>query len=427
MKRIITNYAALATNPARRHALQIAERGYQSIAISPVFARELRLTGSHLSVHEHTFDLDKYEHIYVIGAGKGSSQAAAVIESKLGDRISAGAVNDVMVAPGLKRIAGFQGTHPLPSKHNLAATDRMLKLAEKATADDLVITIICGGGSALFTRPAEGLSVENLAEIRLRLLQSGASIHEINTLYKHTSAVHGGHLALKAFPATVLTLAVSDVPHDDPFVIASAPTLFDSTSVADARTIATKYGLPDLPLVETPDEDQFSGSHAYLVLASAEVAIKAMADEAETLGYRVEVAGSNITMPAEKLAAQLARDVAPGKAVLFAGEPPVIVTNPLGQGGRMQHLAVSALPKLDSHAALAACASDGSDFINGVAGAIVDGAQTAGRCHKFGLDPAEATRAQNAYPLLKTTGDLLATQRGVTANVSDFGIILQTP
>jgi glycerate 2-kinase len=427
MKRIITNYAALATNPARRHALKIAERGYQSIAIGPVFARELQLTGSHLSVHEHTFNLDKYEHIYVIGAGKGSSQAAAAIESKLSDRITAGAVNDVVIAPGLSRITGFQGTHPLPSKHNLAATDRMLDLAGKAKADDLVITIICGGGSALFTRPAEGLSIEDLAQIRLHLLQSGASIHEINTVYKHTSAVHGGHLALKAFPATVLTLAVSDVPHDDPFVIASAPTLFDRSSAAEAQEVASKYGLHDLPLVETPDEDQFSGPHAYVVLASAELAIKAMTDEARSLGYAVESAGSNLTMPAEELASQLALRIAPGKSVVFAGEPPVVVTNPLGQGGRMQHLAVSALPKLNPHAALAACASDGSDFINGVAGAIVDGAQTAGRCHKFDLDPAEATSAQNAYPLLKTTGDLLAVQREVTANVSDFGIILQTP
>ena len=128
----------------------------------------------------------------------------------------------------------------------------MIDLVKSATERDLVITIICGGGSALFTRPAEGVSIERLAEVRMHLLNSGASIGEINTVYKHLSAVHGGQLGLSAFPATVITLAVSDVPEDDHFVIASGPTIYDTTTIDDAKTVAAKYALRELPFIETP-------------------------------------------------------------------------------------------------------------------------------------------------------------------------------
>lgn len=425
MNRIITNFDQLAATSARKDALMIAEKGYQAIAIGPAYRHALQLDGSTLTIHEHAYDLNQYKSIYVIGAGKGASQAAQAVEERLGDRITAGAVNDVVITSGLKRITGFQGTHPLPSRQNLAATDRMLELAEQATADDLVITIICGGGSALFTRPAEGVSVEKLAEVRLHMLRSGASIEEINTVYKHISRVHGGYLSLKAFPATVLTLAVSDVPHDDPFVIASGPTIPDKTTIHDAETVAAKYGLHDLPLIETPGEDEFSGRHAYVILASADLAVAAMMKEAEQLGYTTAVAGYNLVDQAETVGAALAAKVQAGQAIIFAGELPVMVKNPDGLGGRMQHMAVSALPHLSPSSVAIGCASDGSDYMDGVAGAIVDGTQTHERCRRLGLNAEAARQGYNSYPLLRQTGDLLSITPGITANVSDFGIFLK--
>lgn len=424
MNKLIQNFDTVDITPLRHDALQIAEQGYQALDIEKVFERQLRLKGSVLTIHDQTYDLNDFGNIYVIGAGKGAAQAATAIEKKLGDFLTDGAVNDVSKSKELSKISSYRGTHPTPSHENVRATDHMLEIIDKAGENDLVITIICGGGSVLFTRPVEGISVERLAEIRLHLLGAGAPIGEINTVYKHLSDVHGGKLGQRAFPAHVLTLAVSDVPHDDKFVIASSPTLHDHTTVEDARATAEKYGLTDLPLAETPNEDEFSDNYSYIILASADIAIKAMADEAEHLGYKPVVVGNNITESAEELAKKLAADVQPGEALIFAGEPTVVVKSAHGKGGRMQHLAVSTLSDLKDDSVVVACASEGSDFINGVAGAIVD-ETTKKRAEELGIDLEKARAETNSHPALEKLNALIFIKPGVTANVSDFGIALR--
>jgi len=418
---VIKNLKQLATTALRADALAIAEAGYASIDIERVFMRKLKLHGSRLTVQGHSYDLDAFENIYIIGVGKGSSRAARGVEKALGDHIKGGFVIDNATPARLRTVFAFQGTHPLPSDRNIAATDEIVKLSHQATANDLVICIICGGGSALFCRPGERTCLE-LQFIRGAMLKAGASIHEINTVYKHVSRIHGGHLAQYAYPATVLTLCVSDVPGDDLDIIASGPTVLDTTTRHDAQRVAKQYGLPAIPFIETPKNKKYFKSVTNLVIASSDLVVDAMADKARELGYKPVVYGRNITDLAKDVGPDFAKRVRSGEALLAAGETPVLVSHP-GRGGRCQDVSVAAIPCLTEDSVIVACASDGRDN-EPVAGGIADGETSPQRCAEHQLDPAAAIAMNDTYPLLKRLDDHLYTRVG-TANVADFMVTIR--
>lgn len=418
---VIKNFKQLAKTALRTDALTIAEAGYQSIDIEQVFKRELKLQSTQLTVHGHNYDLNKFENIYVVGVGKGSSRAARGVEKVLGHYIKGGFVIDTTPAK-LQKVFAFKGTHPLPSQKNIAATDEIVKLSHQATAKDLVICIICGGGSALFCRPGERTCLE-LQLIRSAMLKAGAPIHDINTVYKHVSHIHGGHLAQYAYPATVLSLCVSDVPGDDLDVIASGPTVLDSTTCKDAERTARKYKLPEIPFIETPKSKKYFKKVTNLVLASGDLAVDAMAEKAKELGYKPIIINRNITGLANKVGPDLAQKIQPGEALLAAGETEVHVTHP-GRGGRSQDLAVSAIPYLSADSVIVACASDGRDN-EPVAGGIADGEVSRILCEKYELDPQESIAMNNSYPLLEKLGDHLYTRIG-TANIADFMVVIRS-
>jgi glycerate 2-kinase len=418
---VIKNFKQLAKTPLREDALTIAEAGYDAIDIEQVFKRTLRVAGNVLTVQGHSYDLKKYKHIYVVGVGKGSSRAARGVEHVLGDRIVRGFVIDTNPAK-TQKIFAFKGTHPLPSQQNIDATEEVVKVLEQAEKDDLVLCIICGGGSALFSRPGDRTLLE-LQLIGSHMLKAGAPIHDMNTVRKHVSLIHGGHLAKFAYPATVLSLYVSDVPGDDLHVIASGPTVLDPTTRKDAVRVAHKYKLPPIPFIETPKDKKYFRKVTNLVVASGDMVVEAMAEKARALGYKPVIVGRNITGLAKEVGPDLVRRVQPGEALIAAGETEVNVTHP-GRGGRCQDVATSAIPYLTPDSVIVACASDGKDN-EPVAGAVADGKVSAQKCKEFGLDPVKAVEMNDTFPLLEKLGDHLQTKL-VTANISDFLVVVRS-
>lgn len=418
---VIKNTAKLATTEIRRDTIAIAEAGYDSINMIDLFSRDVMLDDDILSVSGKLFNLKNYENIYVVGIGKASALAAAVIEALLTpERITAGIVVDITTHP-LRKIKSFRGTHPLPSDQNIYATEQIIRMLRSAGKKDLVISIICGGGSSLLCKPAT-LTCLELQFITSMLLRAGANISQINTIRKHLSLVHGGHLARYAYPAEVLSLITSDVPGDNLEMIASGPTIRDTTTLSTAKNLAKKFSLPDIELMETPKDPKYFRHVSNILIASGSKVVTAMAGKAHELGYKPRIYSKSLSGLADVVGPQLAKAVRPGEALLACGETEVVVTHP-GQGGRNQDVALSALPHLPVDTAIASCASDGKDNLP-VAGAICDSDLSKSRAQKAGIDPTESVKLNRSYLALRKMGDLLHTNR-VTANVSDFIIVLR--
>ncbi len=418
---IIRNFKKLAKNDLRRDGLLIAEAGYESIAIKKLFHQDLSLDGDVLSVRGHSYNLKQYSNVYVIGIGKNSAAAAQVIESTIGPkRIKTGFVIDI-TKKRMKKIKALRGTHPLPSNQNIRATRKIINLLSQVTERDLVIAIICGGGSSLACRP-DNLTCLELQFISGLLLRAGANIKEINTVRKHVSLIHGGYLAKEAYPATVLSLIISDVPGDDISMVASGPLMLDRTTKSQAERIAKKYGLPPIEFTETPKDKKYFARVTNILIASGSTVVDAMAAKAKAIGYKPVVYSRKLTGLAKDVGPAMAKRVKSGEALLACGETEVIVTRP-GKGGRNQDVVLSAIPKLSKDSVIISAASDGKDNIP-VAGGIADNPLTIKKLQKKHIDPIASVNDNRSYKALHSLRDHLFIQK-VTANISDFVIILK--
>ena len=429
-------------------------------AVDPYQATRAYLTrqGDTLNAGAHRYDLTHFRRILVIGAGKAGAPMAQAVESVLGDRISAGLV---VVKTGhgapTDSVQIVEASHPRPDAAGVEAGQRILALAEDAGADDLVITLLSGGGSALLVAPSEGISLADMQTMTDALLASGATIHEINCLRKHCDRLKGGQLARAVAPATLLTLALSDVVGSPLDVIASGPTVADASTWDDAWTIVRRYGLGDkLPpsilqrleagragrLPDTPKRDDpiFARSRTVLV-ADNRVAAQAAAARAAELGYHPLL----LTTYLEGEAAQVAKvvvalgrevqahaaPVAPPACLILGGETTVTLQQSEGKGGRNQELALAAALALDRDDAsddtsgdaitVVSLATDGSDGPTDSAGGIADGG-TLRRGRAQGLDAEDHLRRHDAYPYLLATNDLLRTGPTQT-NVNDLVLV----
>lgn len=413
---IIKNIKQLSKNRLRSDALKIVEAGYEAIKIENIYNQNITYKNHVLKIQDKTYHLDKYKNVYVVGVGKGSDLAAKAIEDIIGAKnIRAGFVIDT-VSIKLKKITTLKGTHPLPSEQNILATKKITDLLLRAKKDDLVITIICGGGSSLFCKPG-GLTCLELQFISSFLLRSGASIQEINTVRKHVSLIHGGYLAQYAYPAEVVSLVISDVVGNDLNFIASGPTVLDKTTKADAQKIIDHYQLPKIDLVDTPKDPKYFEKVTNIILASGATAVEGMRAEATKLGYKTKIFSEQIAGMANQVGPQMADSIEPGVALLGCGETQVVVKHP-GKGGRNQDVVLSATPSLPSNSVIVSAASDGKDNI-AVAGAIADSDISVAELKDHGIDPAKAVEKNSGYDALKKLGDHMQINR-VTANVSDF-------
>ncbi|MBU1705822.1 DUF4147 domain-containing protein [Patescibacteria group bacterium] len=374
-KPLITNFKTLAATKLRRDALNIWTAGVQAVETQKVIRSAVKRQGNTLTIGRKKYQLNDYQRIYLVGIGKASFDAALALEKILKSKIKGGVV--LCTVPGeLQYAQCVTGTHPLPSAVNVRATAQIVSLLKQADSQDLIITVVSGGGSALLCQPYQ-ITCDQVSRITQLLMKKGATIRELNTARKHLSEIQGGQFVRLAHPATVISLIFSDVPGDNLDEIASGPTVLDKTTAHDAARILQKYNvlnecrLPHCQVLETPkDKKLFKNVHNELLVTN-KLAIQAMARKAEQLGYQPKILSAKLQGEARLIGKKLAQAVKPGQALIAGGETTVLVKNG-GQGGRNQEVALGALEHLPANALVLSGASDGIDN-SPVAGALVDG------------------------------------------------------
>jgi hydroxypyruvate reductase len=385
--------------------------------------------------------------LVILAAGKAAGSMTQVAERHYAalppTRLAGLAVTRYGYGRPTTRIPVIEAGHPVPDKAGISATKRALKLADEVDADDLVLVLLSGGASANWIAPAPGLTLEEKQATTRALLKSGAAIGEINTVRKHLSRIKGGRLAKRASPAKVMTLAISDVPGDDPAVIGSGPTVPDPSTLEDARAIAARYGLalPDAvrraledPANETPKpgDEVFAGAD-YRIVARPADGLAAAAARAEAAGYECIVLGGRLQGEAREVAAEHARlalsvRAEARRAVILSGGELTVTLRGQGQGGPNQEYALSLAIHLGGAPGIAGLAADtdGTDGGGGrpddPAGAFVD-ATTLMRAQVAGLDPAAFLADNNSTRFFNGIGDLFRPGPTFT-NVTDFRAIV---
>ncbi|MEJ1157665.1 glycerate kinase [Prosthecomicrobium sp. N25] len=410
--------------------------------LARMFAAAVAAADPALLVPRHLPERPKGRTI-VVGAGKASAAMARAFETAWDGPIEGLVVTRYGHAVPCERIEIVEASHPVPDAAGRAAAGRMLDLLRGLTADDLVVALISGGGSALLAAPAAGLTLEDKQDINRRLLKSGADITEMNCVRKHLSAVKGGRLAAAAAPARIHTLLISDVPGDDPGVIASGPTVPDPTSFADARAILARYGIdgPDAVIrhleraeAETPKPgDPVFARNTVAMIATPQMSLEAAAAVAREAGVAPLILSDCIEGEAREVArvmAGVARQVrAYGQpigapAVLISGGETTVTVRGKGRGGRnveyLLGLAVALRGLPGVHAV--AGDTDGVDGAEEVAGAFLS-PETLERARALGIDAAASLADNDGHGFFEALGDRLVTGPTLT-NVNDFRAVL---
>jgi len=382
----------------------------------------------------------------VIGAGKASARMAQGVEQHWQGPIEGLVVTRYGHGAPTRHIEIIEAGHPVPDEASAVAAARIMDMVKGLTADDLVLCLVSGGGSALLSMPAPGLSVDEKRAINRQLLKSGAPIGEMNCVRRHLSAIKGGRLALACHPAQVVTLVVSDVPGDDPAVVASGPTVPDGSSAADALAILGKYGIAPSAAVRAaladpalaaplPDDPRLKGNRV-AVIATAQHALDAAAAAARAAGYTPLILSSSMEGEAREVAivhAGIARQVvehgqplAAPCVILSGGETSVTVRGK-GRGGRNAEfllalaVALQGMPRV--HAI--ACDTDGIDGTEDNAGALL-APSTLARSAQAGLDPHALLANNDGYSFFAALNELVITGPTRT-NVNDFRAIVVEP
>ncbi len=399
-----------------------------------------------LVVGRRKYPLSRYRRILVLGAGKASAAMALALQKTLGSRIADGMIN---VKYGhtveLRRVALNECGHPLPDMAGICGAEAIAEFAREAASDDLILCVLSGGASALLPAPAPPITLAEKQEVTRLMLACGATIHEMNTVRKHISALKGGQLARLAAPATVVSLILSDVIGDDLEVIGSGPTAPDPSTFAEALAVLDKYDLRRQvhEVVRTRleagargeiEETPKSVPNAYnLVVGSNRLAVNAAAAKAKELGYRTMILSTTIageTREVARVHAAIAREIVasghPLKApacVLSGGETTVTVRGN-GLGGRNQEFALAAAFDIAGlrNVAILSAGTDGTDGPTDAAGAVADGG-TLARARKAGLDASRFLENNDSYRFFAALGGLIHTGPTNT-NVMDLRIVL---
>jgi glycerate 2-kinase len=379
----------------------------------------------------------------VVGAGKASAAMAKAVEHAWPAPLGGLVVTRYGHAVPCRRIEIVEAAHPVPDESGHRAAARILEMVKGLGPDDLVLALISGGGSALLSLPAAGLTFQDKQAVNTALLRSGAPIGEMNTVRKHLSAIKGGRLAAAAFPARVVTLVISDVPGDDPADVASGPTVADKSTFADARAVLAKYGISEPRSVidhlargvdETPkpDSPRLANSTSTLV-ATPQQSLEAAAEVARKAGVLPLILGDALEGEAREVgrvmagiarAAALHGQPAPPPAVLLSGGETTVTVRGKGRGGRNVEFLLSLAVTLDGLPGVFALAgdTDGVDGAEEVAGAIVT-PDTLARAAALGIDAKDRLADNDAHGFFRALGDQVITGPTLT-NVNDFRAIL---
>ncbi|WP_299978714.1 glycerate kinase [Desulfobacula sp.] len=436
----------------RQDAVDIFNEGLGAVDPKICVHRCCRLKNNVLKVNNKAYNLDKFERIIVLGAGKAGASMACAVEEILQDRITAGIVivkyNHI---ENLKRIAIVEAGHPVPDTNGVAGAEKLLKMARQADDKTLVICLISGGGSALMTLPAHGITLENKQKTTKILLGCGATIHEINTIRKHLSRIKGGLLAQTVYPAPMICLVLSDVVGNDLDIIASGPAVADKGTFGQCLEIIETYGIKDhLPktvlqhfkkgsknlIPETLKQgDPVFENVFHTTIASNINALLSAEKKARQLGYHTQILSSMIegeTTDVADVHTAIAREILatghplkPPACILSGGETTVTIKGKgKGKGGRNQEFALASAIRIKDleHIVILSAGTDGTDGPTDAAGAVADHT-TIQRAVALDLKPELFLEENNAYPFFDRISDLFKT--GATnTNVMDLRIML---
>ncbi len=432
----------------RADALEIFKASIAAVNPQNAVLNALSLEGSLLRVADATFDLSLFKKIVVVGGGKASAAMAVAVEEILAERISDGLV---VVKYGhtadLQRVRTVEAAHPLPDDAGLKGTAEITSMLKGLGAEDLVISLISGGGSALLPQPVEGLSLDDKQRVTQVLLGCGATIHEINSIRKHLSSTKGGGMAASAYPATVINLMLSDVVGDDMDVIASGPFVPDSSSYSDALGIIDGYGVGDrMPVAvmdylrgkaasgDGHDNGDIFAKVVNLIVGSNIIACQAAQNKARELGYGSLILSSMIEGDTTEIArahCAIAREVVrsanpiESPACIISGGETTVVIKGKGLGGRNQEYALVCGQYLDGsedNIVMLSGGTDGTDGPTDAAGGLAD-PYSAQRGRDQGMELGVYLADNDAYHYLEAAGDLIKTGPTLT-NVMDIRLAL---
>jgi glycerate 2-kinase len=378
----------------------------------------------------------------VVGAGKASAAMAAALEQAWPDVPMMGVVvTRYGHAVPTSKIKIIEAAHPVPDDNSLRAAEEILHVVSGLTKDDLVIALISGGGSALLVSPAKGLTLADKQNLNRALLQSGASIGEMNIVRKHLSRIKGGKLAEAAAPARVITLVISDVPGDDPAIIASGPTVFDGSTPQDALEILVRYDVDTSAAIKQVLRKTVKLHHTQTdvrMIASPLMALKAAADLATSMNITPLILGDALEGEARDLGKVIAGIALSAQlhglpltapcVLLSGGEAAVTIQNgKAGRGGRNTEFLLSLAIAVQGRAGIWALAgdTDGIDGTEDAAGALITPDSLA-RARAESLDARAVLAGHDSYSLFKAIGDLVITGPTLT-NVNDFRAVLVLP
>ena len=437
---MITNLRALSKNLLRKKAFLIANAGYEAIKIPIVIKKKIKLRQGQLSVKNLKLNLNNYQKVFLLGVGKGSALASATLAKILGKKLTKGIALDVQ-KPNLEirnwKLEIFVGTHPLPSQKNVKATQEIIKLVKNAGKNDLIIAFVCGGGSALLCGSAAELKASK--EVFKKLTKAGADISELNTVRKHLSIVKGGGLAQLAYPATLISLIVSDVPtsRDNLSMVASGPTVFDKTTKKDAEKTLRKFRIKnsELRITETPKQKKYFRNVKNILFVSNRDALLAMAGKAKKIGLKPKIYSLKLKGEAKSVLFPLMKAINTREVVLAGGETTVTLRNQelrirnYGRGGRNMESVLGVLNLyhnsyfLIHNSVIISFASDGRDNTE-AAGAIGDNL-TIEKAKKLKLEPKKYLENHNSFNFFKKTGDLIYADKK-SFNVADLMLVLSS-
>jgi glycerate 2-kinase len=381
----------------------------------------------------------------VIGAGKATAAMAAALEAHWPGPLEGLVVTRYGYGDDVKRIEVVEAAHPVPDEAGLAAAQRMLEMVQGLTSDDLVLCLLSGGASSLLPLPLAPLTLEDKQALTRELLRCGASIAEINCVRRHLSAIKGGRLAAACHPARVVTLAISDVPADDPADIGSGPTAPDPTTCADALAVLARYGIEPPPAVREllesgrgesvkPGDERLARNELRLI-ATPQMALDAAARVAREAGVTPVLLGDSVEGESREVAKVFAgialhatRGTEPFRlpCVLLSGGETTVTVRGNGRGGRNVEFLLSLALALRGHPGVHAVAgdTDGVDGLEEIAGAYA-GPRTLARARALGLDPARSLAENDAHSFFEALDDAIVTGPTRT-NVNDFRAVLVT-
>ncbi|MBS1825308.1 MAG: glycerate kinase [Acidobacteria bacterium] len=430
----------------RNDALAIMKAAFRAADPVEAVLRHLRLSGDTLIAGRTRYKLSKYERIFVLGGGKAGATMALALEKLLGKRITGGLVNVKYghTAP-LKRVEINECGHPVPDEAGVKGSQRIAQVAAGAGEKDLVLCVVSGGASALMPAPAEGITLAEKQATTKLLLACGANIHEMNAVRKHLSTLKGGQLARLAFPATVITLMLSDVIGDNLDVIGSGPAAPDQSTFRDAIAILNKYGLlrqapasvrnrlEEGAAGKVPETPKSLERTQNLIVGSNRLAVDAAKGKAKALGYRTMVLSTTIegeTRDVARMHAAIAREIRTSgeplraPACIISGGETTVTLRGDGKGGRNQEFALAAALDVDGmkNVLLLSAGTDGTDGPTDAAGAWCDGT-TLARARTQGLNAAEFLAKNNSYEFFDRLGDLIRTGPTNT-NVMDVRFVM---